>query len=232
MVADIAGVIKPTPTELIDLKIIKRAPKWTVETQELVYEWVAKTKAMMQVPYTGLVEVKTSRSDFTRDRKWDMEQPVNLAYLAFPKGLISEDEWPAGWGILEFHNDMIRTQRPATLVTVQPELQRDVIFEISNRLHNTTDPYTVQLRETMRDQGDRMKAKRLSEIIDGVCSIVESKRPDFGMALAFTKLPASKLTHAEKERLRLLHGVGKHVYDEMEYSPDTAWQEQYGEIQS
>jgi hypothetical protein len=229
-VADIAGVIKPTQTEILDLKLIERAPKWTIETQELVCDWVARVKAMKQVPYTGLVEVKTSRSDFTRDRKWEMAQPVNLAYLAVPKGLISEDEWPAGWGILEFSEGSIRVRRPASIATIPPELQRDVVFEISIRLENTTDPSTISQRSELREQGDRMKAKRLSEIIDGVCDIVESNRDDFGLALAFSKLQGAKLTTQEKERLYRLFGLGKDVKSK---EPATFWKkEHYGEIRS
>jgi hypothetical protein len=228
-VADIAGVIKPTQTEILDLKLIERAPKWTVETQELVYEWAERVRTMKQVPYTGLVEVKTSRSDFTRDQKWEMPQPVNLAYLAVPKGLILEDEWPAGWGILEFSEGSIRVRRPASIATTPPELQRDVIFEISIRLENTTDPSTVSKREELREQGDRMKAMRLSQIIEGVASIVESNHNDFGLALALSSLPSSKLTAQEKERLNRLFGLGKHVErTELE----TFMKEHYAEIQS
>jgi hypothetical protein len=214
-VADVAGAIIPTRTELIDLKLIRRAPKWRGDNVTEQVAWSAHSKAM-ELPYTCLVEVKTSRADFARDQKWDLTQPANLAYLAVPKGLISEDEWPAGWGILEFNDGAIRCVQPAALKAVSAELQRDVILEIAMRLHNNTDPDVIQLRETMKDQGDRIKAQRLSDIISGVCSIVESKRTDFDLALALTKLPTKKLSHCEKERLKLLFGLGKHVYDELE----------------
>ncbi len=166
--------------------------------------------------FTSLVEVKASRNDFISDHKWDLPQPTNLAYLAAPKGLISEGEWPVGWGILEFCDGLIRVRRWASPVNSPPELQRDVIFEVLMRLFHTTDPYTVTQRANTREDGDRFKAQRLSETIAGICSIVESRQPDFELAMAFSKLPRVKLTKPELKRLKLLHGLGQHIYDTLD----------------
>ncbi len=215
-VADIASILRPTQTELLDLKLIRKAPKWSPETQKDVTEWSSDVREMKRQIFTCLVEVKASRKDFIRDHKWDLPQPTNLAYLAVPKGLISEEEWPVGWGILEFSDDLIRARRWASPVNSPPELQRDVIFEVLMRLFHTTDPYTVTQRANTREEGDRFKAQRLSETIAGVCSIVESRQPDFELAMAFSKLPRATLIKPELKRLKLLHGLGKHIYDTLD----------------
>jgi hypothetical protein len=50
-----------------------------------------------------------------------------------------------------------------------------VIFEVAMRLFHTTDPHMVTQRANARAEEDRMKAPRLSEIIAGVCNIVEPR---------------------------------------------------------
>ncbi len=152
-VADIASILRPTQTELLDLKLIRKPPKWSPETRKDVAEWSADVREMKRQIFTSLVEVKTSRNDFISDHKWDLPQPTNLAYLAVPKGLISEGEWPVGWGILEFSDDLIRARRWARQVNSPPELQRDVIFEVLMRLFHTTDSYTVTQRANTREEG-------------------------------------------------------------------------------
>lgn len=212
-VADISAVIVPTRTELQDLKLIPRPPQW--QEQNARQAWYDNAKAMIQT-YTSLVEVKTSRADFLKDHKWNSPQPTNLAYLASQKGLISTEEWPVGWGILEFNEERVRCLRPAPLSLVSMESQRDTVLNIAMRLHNETDPLIQRLRFNMRDYGDRAKAQRASDILSGVCSIVESKEIDFEMALWKSMLRVAALDQWQRERLRRLFGIGKHVNDDLE----------------
>lgn len=212
-VADVAGVIIPTRTELLDLKLIPRQPHW----RNLVarQEWYDNAKTMIQT-YTCLVEVKTSRSDFARDRKWGSPVPTNLAFLVSQKGLVSPAEWPEGWGILECCEGKVRCLRPAPLTLVSIENQRDVIFNIAMRLHNETDPKIQSLRFAMRNQKDRSKAQRANDIFSGVCSIVESKETEFHLALWKSRLRVETLDKWQRERLQRLFGIGKHVYDDLD----------------
>jgi len=88
----------------------------------------------------ALVEVKTSHSDFKNDSKWTRSIPSDLAYLAYPAGMIGVSEWPEGWGILEYHEtcDSIKCRRPAVAYEVKAEIQRDMIYEISLRRDHHT----------------------------------------------------------------------------------------------
>ena len=106
-IADLAAVIQPTQTELIELKLIPRKPrwpgsaKWTEAHREKEDRWQEVADLCLRF-MTCLVEVKTSRADFRSDHKWRTEPPADLAFLAVPKGLLKPEEWPTGWGILEW----------------------------------------------------------------------------------------------------------------------------------
>lgn len=213
-IADVAAAIVPTNTELQDLKLIRRLPKYNSKDHSVRTAWYKEADTLSERPYTALVEVKTSRADFTRDHKWKSPQPTSLAYLATQKGLTKEDEWPDGWGILEFAAGALRCLRPARLVEVSPEMQAGTILSLAMRLHNTVN-YAASTAWRLENK-EREKAQRASEIIGGVCSIVESKHSDFDRALSLSRLRPNRLSVWEKERLRKLFGLGKHVYDELE----------------
>lgn len=97
--ADLASFIYPSRTEAHRLRLIKkrhvRGNYFTVDEtsfQELAY----RTGPLL----TALVEVKISRSDFTKDldRKFRCPHPpAHLCYLAYPTGLLTPDEIPGSW---------------------------------------------------------------------------------------------------------------------------------------
>lgn len=68
--------------------------------------------------HSVLVECKISRADFLADRAKPFRKKPELGvgterfYLA-PRGLLSPDELPAGWGQLEYHNRRIRMLCPS-----------------------------------------------------------------------------------------------------------------------
>lgn len=56
---------------------------------------------------TTLIECKTSRQDFLSDKKKPSRQSLGMGdfrYYLAPKGLISIDELPGRWGLLEYKN--------------------------------------------------------------------------------------------------------------------------------
>jgi len=109
------------------------------------------------------------------------------------------------------------------LTPVSTQAQRDVIFEISQRLLHTTDAFYLSQRVTQKDDREYEKAKRLREVIQGVCRIVESKEKDFDLALSFSRLPVTQLSEIDRQRLKNLHGIGKSIYDQPgAVSPDSA----------
>ena len=54
-----------------------------------------------------LCEVKVERSDFTKDDKFGKPPQAHIQLLAVPKGLISLEEIPQGWGLLEVSGDRV-----------------------------------------------------------------------------------------------------------------------------
>ena len=69
--------------------------------------------------HSVLVECKISRADFLADRAKPFRQKPELGvgcerFYLVPRGLVSPDELPQGWGLLEIHNrcvEKLRTSR-------------------------------------------------------------------------------------------------------------------------
>jgi hypothetical protein len=177
-VADLAGVIDPTQTELIELKLLRRPPSWNKEhsTREgqkhsswdspTRAAWKAERRALRR-PMTCLVEVKTSRADFVGDRKWLLPQPTDLVYLAIPSGLVKEAEYPAGWGILSYSEaGSIRQLRPPTPVAVDMEKRMEVILSVAvRRDHHTRYARFREFQKIERlEAGERKTLRRMSDL--------------------------------------------------------------------
>ncbi len=188
-IADLAGVIFPTQTELINLKMLARAPKYYLDNRFIGNpdgEWIPnpafeewrKERDAKQRLMTCLVEVKTTRADFLGDRKWNLALPTDLAYLAVPRGLVVPSEWPVGWGILEFHDGEIRQKRFPFPGQTTSEQQRDVILSIAIRRDHHTR--YARHREFMREHREREKQEKVSshlrKVTSAVFDILEGKR--------------------------------------------------------
>jgi len=136
-IADIASVVCPSNTELQDLKLIRRAPKWSKPEQREAWEAeVAAIACMMTV----VVEVKTSRGDFLHDKKWTSAPIADLSWIAAPAGLIGESERPQGWGVLEYSQtrDCMIQRCPAQVRMTTAEQQRNLIHAVACRRDNQT----------------------------------------------------------------------------------------------
>jgi hypothetical protein len=204
-VADVASVVQPTATELIDLKLIERAPSWNYQIKvgldpegKNIYtsspkraDWNARVAGMQQL-MTVLVEVKTSRSDFCGDKKWAMQPPTNLAYLAIPKDL-AIDGPPSGWGVLEVSESGCRLRTAPAIRSVTVEQQLAVVLQIAvRRDHDTRYERLRALNRRHREQvaesrssTNVMKAMRLME------SIIHGKHGSIKEAMFYhgVKLP-------------------------------------------
>lgn len=136
-IADIASVICPSNTELQELKLIRRAPKWSKRAEREAWEAEVAAMACMM---TVIVEVKTSRGDFLGDKKWNAPPLADLSWIAAPSGLIAESERPQGWGILEHSGGrdcMISRCAPQIRMTTA-EQQRNLIHAVACRRDNHT----------------------------------------------------------------------------------------------
>ena len=188
-IADLAGVIFPTQTELINLKLIKKNPpysfpidgqeKWEPNPAYEVWSEELKTKQRLM---TCLVEVKTTRGDFIGDRKWNLPLPTDMAFLAVPKGLVAPIEWPSGWGVLEFYDGSIRQKRAPVVGNTTVEQQRDVILNIAVRRDHHTR--YARMKEWKQKERQATKLRRIGStltsleramihIVKGECQSVE-----------------------------------------------------------
>lgn len=188
-VADLAGVVCPTLTELIGLKLLTRKPGY--RHPDYVRWCHAATEMQKDMPLlTAIVEVKTSRSDFRGDKKWKLPVPANLAYLAIPDDLnVAEDEFPEGWGILGFRAspDCVRCQRAPVVRKVTTDQQLAVVHEIAvRRDHDTRYERIRELRKEIRDdQNERTSVTRFLTAMRAMRSIVEGEHGDTRTALAY-----------------------------------------------
>lgn len=183
-IADVAAVLSPTITELVKLKLMKPRPRWNHPGYE---EWWLSAKAAQQL-MTVLVEVKTSRADFSGDKKWTLPIPVNLAYLAVPNSLaVPNDEMPAGWGLLVYSEatGLTRCSRSPVINGVTAEQQRDVILSVAvRRDHDTRYERIRNLRREIRArENEEVTRVRYSRAIRAMLSIVKGEHGTLEEAL-------------------------------------------------
>jgi hypothetical protein len=203
-VADIAAPCDPTPTELIALGLLRRAPRWS--QPEAHKQWKIECDAKLGI-MTALVEVKTSRPDFCGDQKWKREQPTNLAYVAVPDEMIREDEYPVNWGVLVFDGEQCRLSRVPNIVSVTAERQRDVIHAVAiRRDHHTRH---ARMREFRRQaciqQSESVSRTRVFNAVQAVMDIVKGMPVE--RALATNRIKAKcipKYYWSELEQLQSL----------------------------
>lgn len=89
---------------------------------------------------TVVVEVKTSRADFLKDKnKWWRTDEArdywvgNYRYYLAPKGIIKEDELPENWGLLEWENGEITRVKSATYMKTNSTGELRIMSSILRR---------------------------------------------------------------------------------------------------
>jgi len=177
-IADLAGVIVPTQTELQELRLLPRKPKW--EKREEVEAWYALANERQQL-MTALVEVKTSRADFRGDKKWGQQPPTNLAYLAIPNDLpMSPTELPEGWGLLAYSaaTQSIRQTRPPIIREATADQKLCVVHEIGvRRDHRTRYENHREAQKADRiHQNQEVSRTRIRDAISAVTAVFHGCR--------------------------------------------------------
>lgn len=183
-IADVAAMLSPTVTELVKLRLVSRAPDWKDQNRQ---RWWEQARAMQKI-MTVLVEVKTSRGDFISDRKWSIDPPCNLAYLAVPAALkLSVEELPKEWGILSVHDATVRLQQVPIIRDVSIEAQFKTVAQIAIRRDNATR--YERLRELQReytlDRAIQKSMTRVSTAMRVVQSIIAGKHGSVSGALEY-----------------------------------------------
>lgn len=193
-IADVASVIVPTQTECINLKLVRRPPRldWSrrddasYQAHRSRYDaWRAdyeKTPGIL----TALIEVKSSVADFRGDKKWSLSgSPTNLKYVAMPRGMIPQEKWPTGWGVIlygcsqpELNGNVashLQCVRPSPIYEVSIEQSRNVILQIAIRRDNVGRYERLRkLSQRIRiEDNERKSLDRITHAISFALKIAE-----------------------------------------------------------
>jgi len=106
--------------------LVERASKWLVKkcpivVTELIHSGPESPDAIgFKSGNTILIECKTSRSDFLSDahkffRRYSSNGMGDYRYYLTPRNLISLNELPDNWGLLEFGSKRINVVKEATI---------------------------------------------------------------------------------------------------------------------
>ena len=204
-VADVASVVCPSNTELQDLKLIRRAPKWSKRAEREAWESEVKAIACMM---TVIVEVKTSRGDFMGDRKWTAPPMADLSWVAAPVGLITDSERPQGWGILEYSEarDCMIQRCPPQVRTTTNEQQRNLIHAVACRRDNQTRYEHINRirRQYAEDNKQRESLTRVKDAMRAALSIAAGEYGSVEGALEAHRIKLRSIGELEMLKLTRL----------------------------
>jgi hypothetical protein len=143
---DIAGVIDPTRSEAVAMKLIPRNANWKDWQKDSV---AADEKARahesayaaLPSPITTLVEVKATLSDLKGDRKWEGSSPADLSFLAVPEKLVAAAVslvTNPHWGLIRVTERGCRVIRWPVISSVTIEQRLATVYSIAvKRDHRT-----------------------------------------------------------------------------------------------
>lgn len=176
-IADIAGAAVLTATEAIALKLVRNRPKWSKTWLQDLDQWKAEFDVLPTV-VTAVIEVKTSRSDFTRDDKFTRDPVSHLLYLACPTGLVKSDELPSHVGLIYCCEGVARCVRPALLRTIDQPKVTEVVYSIGMRRDHFTayERFREMNRQSTERENERSNKARLISIVRCVVDIASGKR--------------------------------------------------------
>jgi len=105
-----------------------------------------------------LIECKVSRADFLADgkkffRRWAERGMGDKRYVAAPDGLLTADEMPEGWGLLEVGR-FVRVTKEAVPMTADKRNECVMLMSALRRLEITTAVYVVAEDDTANTTGE------------------------------------------------------------------------------
>lgn len=214
-IADVASYWYPTWTEAKKMHLHKRVRELLQITAD--NERNLLFHAYGHGPFTVLVEVKTTRADFTRDtRKWDAETfPAHVCFLAFPAGVVKPEEIPQGWYAIETSKDgttVRKIHRPfGRLHPQHPGLVLDFVASVGiRRDHRTSYAATRQWLASYRARATEDKRSySTARLLEGLANWLQHKgdNPERPLAKLLSELGIKKLPHYLKKSLEDLEGL-------------------------
>jgi hypothetical protein len=208
-IADLAGIVSPTLTELQNLKLLKRRPKWN---QAGYKEWWPAAKALQESTgtLTAIVEVKTSPADFRNDTKWGKSIPAQLAYLAIPQEMQIDRE-PEGWGLL-LYSDVSKTVRCVKVPRVNNiplEQKFNIVLEIAIRRdhHTRYERHRDLVKQMRNDENERISRTRVTTAWRAMLAIVRGEHES--VERTFEHYGVKHIPSFELKEIEKLFGIAK-----------------------
>jgi len=166
-IGDIATFVYPSYTEKNKLK--------------LTHFWRDELRGQL---LTVLVEVKTARADYLKDKKRKFTSgifPAHLCYLAYPKGLICPDEIPEGWfgmeatkngeSIWRNHWEKGQIHSPQVIESLQ------IVAAVAIRRDHRTRYRAMRdwMRAHRAKENERKKRWRMNDLLTAIVLFFEGK---------------------------------------------------------
>lgn len=148
-----------TTTEWTHKKLVRRMAAWlkvnadhhrTIVVSELAAGSNNETPDV--IGWRGcssiLIECKTSRADFFADRekcfRREEERGMgDIRYFAAPAGVLSPEDIPDGWGLLEVDDRFVRIKKPAAPKKANKDAEVTMLVSVIRRLEISTAVYVV-----------------------------------------------------------------------------------------
>lgn len=173
--ADLAGFAYLSRTEAKNLKLFppwpKRRPTESDEDHHHAVDAWNGLWDQLPSPITAAIEVKTSINDFKRDRKFKLDPPVHLLFLAMPRGLVGLPAIDERWGVLAYdEKGNLKRVRPSKLNESTIEQVLRVVVDIAMRRDNHTRyerlrEFDRQAREHNNERENRHRISKCLELV-------------------------------------------------------------------
>lgn len=218
-VADLAGYITPTRTELKrNLRL-----RHIIETHVDTDSWIDIFLQKYQMPLTVLVEVKASRSDYMKDKERKFQKhrydgPAHLCYIALPQGMIEENDLLWYWGYLFFSQNgstLLKVRPPLTIFPQHPGDVVDFIAAVGERCYNKWHGRELrQLMKNYRKKETEDKARwRMTRFLESILQNFGAMQDHFNKGLSFAirmENQGHKLTDHQRELCKRIDTLKTH----------------------
>jgi len=200
-IADVAGTMHSTSTRINNLGLARVGR----ELRE-------------HHPVTWLAEIKVTRQDFLGDAKWTAPPQTNLQFVCYPRGLISPEEIPDGWGGLELlgRSRVKKHMQKVVVNTISSSDTAQILECIAwslwwRRCHDVVN--AMEAKKASQARAVKQDSRRVTNIIEAVLYYMEDaykipgeKREDRGlqwylkMQRVRRELPEHLIKHAARIR--------------------------------
>jgi hypothetical protein len=124
--------------------------------------------------HSCMIECKISRGDFFKDKAKGSRRMGQFKYYLVPKGLITIDELPEGWGLLEYEGTFPRDRQSRVIETVQAPASKP------NRANEISVLYSTILRKCGKSTAPRLATIAVDDEIAEIPEISETIPPKAG----------------------------------------------------